>query len=84
MTYRYKFIVNHWDVLEKKNVIEAGYTIAENDIEAVEKLQKYYGVDEIKSFYLEADYDIDVIVIEQLDTFDVNWKGPALHDFGDL
>lgn len=81
MTYRYKFIVNHYDVLEKKNVIEAGYIIAENDIEAVEKLQKYYGVDNINGFYLEADYNTDVIVIEQLDTFDANWKGPALYDF---
>jgi hypothetical protein len=82
MTYRYKFIVNHYDVLEKKNVIEAGYIIAEDNMQAIERLQRYYGKDNINSFYLEADYDTDVIVIEQLDTFDANWKGPALYDFG--
>lgn len=80
--FRYKFIVNHYDEFEDKDVIEAGYIIAEDDIEAIKKLQKYYGVNNISGFYLEADHDCDVIVIEQLDTFDANWKGPALYDFG--
>lgn len=80
--YRYKFIVNYYDEFEEKTVIEAGYMIAEDDIKAVERLQRYYGTDKINSFYLEADNDSDVIVIEQLDTFDTNWKGPALYDFG--
>ena len=79
--YRYKFIVNHYNEFEKKDVIDAGYIIAENDVEAVKRLQRYYGVDNINSFYLEADDYSDVIVIEQLDTFDTNWKGPALYDF---
>lgn len=79
--YRYKFIVNHYDEFEEKDVIEAGYIIAEDEIQVIERLQKYYGKDNINSLYLEADFDIDVIVIEKLDTFDVNWKGPALYDF---
>ena len=43
--YRYKFIVNHYDEFEEKAVIEAGYIIAEDDVEDIRS--EFEGIEHI-------------------------------------
>lgn len=69
-----------------KTRICKGYVCADSEAEAIEKLNKYYGEDNIECWSLKFDNDSCVIelsdknVDEDTDSI-YNWKGPALNDF---
>lgn len=75
---RFKYTVEFWVNLEK--VIERGYIIAEDFKDAMERLERYYGEDEIIQVYICGDSDNEVIVLEEnMDKFNTDWEGPALN-----
>ena len=74
---RYRFTVEFWDEFDKKMKIEGGYVIGDNFAGAMEQINKYYG-ESIEQIHLKPECDSSVIIAqEDMDDFDINWKGEA-------
>lgn len=87
---RFKYTITYYDECNgnaecscEKNI--CGYIIADNYIDAMTKMTKYYGDENIIQIHLLPETNDEVIEIFTEDNkkdnsnYNINWKGPALN-----